>query len=100
MIFGWGGTDCARSVAVASCVQTTKINGRTNFFKLPAFYFQPMREERKGGLVLPTKRLPNLTRPPVLSGCSRDVNTFFHLGIKKRALAEPTFLALSYRQEL
>lgn len=62
------------------------------------FYFQPMREERKEGLVSPTKRLPNLTRLPVLSGCSRDVNTFFHLRIKKCALAEATFLVFSYRQ--
>jgi hypothetical protein len=50
-----------------------------------------MREERKGAWSEPTKRLPNLTRLPVLSGCSRDVNTFFHLGIKKCALAEATF---------
>jgi len=39
------------------------------------------REE--GGLGLTNKTSSNLTRPPALSGCSRDVNTFFHLRIKK-----------------
>src|SRR5438067_13499873 len=37
--------------------QTTKTNGRTNFFKLPAPFISNRCEKRgRGGLVLPTKR--------------------------------------------
>ena len=90
MIFGCG--DCAWSVVVAARAQTTNNNGRTNFFKLPApFISDPMRQVRKGGLVLPTKPLPDFKRLPAFSECSRDVNTFFELRIKKCVLAGPVF---------
>src|SRR6266516_1410941 len=87
-IFGGGEPDCDRSVVVAGCAQTNKTNGRTNFFKLPAPFISDRCEKRGGCLVLPTKRPPDLTRLPALSGCSRDVNTFFDLTIKKCVLIE------------
>src|SRR5882757_6080959 len=89
-IFGCGETDCARSVAVVSCVQTTKNNGGTNFFKLQEPFISNGCETRGRGLGLTNKASSNLTRSPALSGCARDVNTFFHLRIKKCILAEMT----------
>jgi hypothetical protein len=94
-IFGRGETDCAGSVAVVSCVQTT--NGGTNFFKLQAPFISNRCEKRGRELGLINKASPNLTRLPALSGCSRDVNTFFHLRIRKVVLWPNDFLLFSHQ---
>jgi hypothetical protein len=64
-------------------VQTTKNNGRTNFVKLRAPLIFNRCEKRGRGAGLTNKASSNSTRPPALSGCWRNVNTFLHLRIKK-----------------
>jgi hypothetical protein len=59
--------------------------GEQIFSNFGYLLFPTDAKREEGGLV---KASSNLTRFPALSGRWRDVNTFFHLRIKKCILAE------------